>query len=168
MSSKQDVVRAAGCQGRPRRSTADRRSVQKRAQLSAERAVHLSAGRNLAVGDPSAAAIVGTYVFGALELLDILVEAFKLRGPAAFSLGTALRVPIVRDSLQGEILKTCGYISDAGDAFRHLTPAVVQRTVAEVRAAIDSKNNNFEPAASRHEHGQDSSEQETWQPWWRP
>mmetsp|Transcript_147684 Transcript_147684/g.375196 ORF Transcript_147684/g.375196 Transcript_147684/m.375196 type:complete len:245 (+) Transcript_147684:102-836(+) len=81
------------------------------------------------------------------DILESLVSKFSLRGRADKFLSTALRVRAVRDSLidHPELCDTLGYISDAADALRHLTPFVVDRAARDLRAVFCSDPSHSTP-----------------------
>ena len=68
---------------------------------------------------------------GAAAALDALVRRFPLVGRANTSLGTALRVKAVRSTLgkDEDCLRHMNYLAAAADAYRHLSPAVIEKTL---------------------------------------
>ena len=69
---------------------------------------------------------------GAASILGLLNEVVELDGRARMSLSTALRTMVVRKCLARDPeLQTCiKHVATAADAVRHLTPAVIEQTVA--------------------------------------
>jgi len=101
-------------------------------------AVEFMLGRSPCPSSPPANAkqddLFDALAHGAASILDKLVAAFPLMGRASTSLPTALRVKQVRAALSSkeDILKTVEYISDGADAIRHLSPALVSKTIQEL------------------------------------
>ena len=76
---------------------------------------------------------------GAAEVLEALVGAFPLDGKATKSLSTALRARMVRTALSSDEEMMCNleYIAKGADAFRHLTPSLIKKTVAELQQYLN-------------------------------
>ena len=76
---------------------------------------------------------------GATAVLGALVAALPaLHGRARTSLGTALRTPTVRAALSADLLKHVGYLAQAADAFRHITPQLVDSIYDDVCAECEA------------------------------
>ena len=67
--------------------------------------------------------------------MDKLVRTVSLTGKASRTLGTALRVREVRESLASytDLLDDLKHMAAAADAERHLSPAVVERATRHVQ-----------------------------------
>ena len=75
---------------------------------------------------------------GASSVLGMLLAALPLlRGRVRTSISTALRTPPVRAALGAELVQQVGYLAKAADAFRHLTPQLVDLICDEVRVACE-------------------------------
>jgi hypothetical protein len=76
---------------------------------------------------------------GASAMLDMLVAAFSLSGKAVKSLSTALGVRAVRQVLghDGDFPLTLEHVARGADAVRHLTPALIAKSVSAMRRLLD-------------------------------
>jgi len=83
---------------------------------------------------------IDSITHGAATVLDKLVASFKLGGPAATCLSTALRVRAVRASLgqQSDLLRHLRFIAQGADAFRHLSPALVSNSISDLEGQLVS------------------------------
>ena len=59
-------------------------------------------------------------------------------GRARKSLGTALRVAVIRRLLGDELVREVGYIADGADAYRHLGESDMNHTLYLLRKALHS------------------------------
>ena len=98
---------------------------------------------------PRPSDILGRVGDSASYILDELVRTFSLTGKASRTLGTALRVKEVRESLASytDLLDDLKHMAAAADAERHLSSAVIERATRHVQD-LDSDFHTCTDAAS--------------------
>jgi len=74
------------------------------------------------------------------QALNLLNGNFALHGKAAKSLGTALRVRQVRESLDGVLVRDIGHLSAGADAVRHLTVESIEATLQKLEQEVKSRS----------------------------
>ena len=74
------------------------------------------------------------------HLLSLINGKVDLHGRARKTLGTALRVPEVRQLLGEELLREAGCVASAGDAFRHLTATDLAATMRRLQKVFDTQD----------------------------
>ena len=97
-------------------------------------------GRSGMAGEEPQADLRGAVDRAASTALGLLVAKFSIRGRAQTSLSTALRIKQIRHHIgpTSDLEEHLRYIASAADAFRHLTPSLVEKKVRALADLCDS------------------------------